>query len=160
VDETTQEKNETTQEKTVAREPEGPAHPRKGGVVQTLKRTVAEFQEDNLTDWAAALTYYAVLSIFPCLLVLVSLLGLLAAFWSASGYIAAFMRASNAIYDVPEGRPIVVFTGKLAEQAGEALKVGGDLAAEEEAPGGDLLKRWYRHNRRRCCQDKSGRPGR
>src|SRR5213078_704341 len=42
-----------------------------------LKRTVREFQRDNLTDWAAALTYYAVLSIFPGLLVLVSVLGLL-----------------------------------------------------------------------------------
>ncbi len=41
-----------------------------------LKRTVAEFRADNLTDWAAALTYYAVLSIFPALIVLVSILGL------------------------------------------------------------------------------------
>ncbi|WBB66986.1 YihY/virulence factor BrkB family protein [Micromonospora sp. WMMD812] len=161
-----------------------------------LRRTVREFQEDNLTDWAAALTYYGVLSIFPGLLVLISILGLLgsgatesvrdtvsqaipegniqrileqaidqakqsgglaslaavlgllAAFWSASGYIAAFMRASNAIYDVPEGRPIwktlpirvgvtavigvmllisaviVVFTGRLAEAAGEAIGLG------------------------------------
>jgi membrane protein len=118
-----------------------------------LKRTVTEFKEDNLTDWAAALTYYGVLSIFPALIVLVSILGLigesatqplidnlgsvapgpakdiftsaienlqgssgaagvffiiglLAAIWSASGYIAAFMRASNAIYDMPEGRPV------------------------------------------------------
>ncbi|MEV4242651.1 YihY/virulence factor BrkB family protein [Streptosporangium canum] len=41
-----------------------------------LKRTVKEFQEDNLTDWAAALTYYAVLSIFPALLAVISVLGL------------------------------------------------------------------------------------
>ncbi len=121
-----------------------------GGV---LKRTVKEFQEDNLTDWAAALTYYGVLSIFPALIVLVSLLGLIGrsatqplidnlgsvapgpaqdiftdaiknlqgsggasgvffvvglagAVWAASGYISAFMRASNAIYDMEEGRPI------------------------------------------------------
>ena len=33
-------------------------------------------------------------------------IGLLAAVWSASGYIAAFMRASNSIYDMPEGRPL------------------------------------------------------
>ena len=163
-----------------------------------LKRTVTEFNEDNLTDWAAALTYYSVLSIFPGLLVLVSLLGLLGksavqplidnmgtiapgpvgdilttgaeslaqgqrtagilalvglagALWSASGYIAAFMRASNAIYDVPEGRPVwktlpirlgvtvlvgvllaasalmVVLTGELAEKLGEALSVGSAL---------------------------------
>src|SRR5215207_3768622 len=118
-----------------------------------LKRTTGEFREDNLTDWAAALTYYAVLAIFPALIVLVSVLGLigesatqplidnlgkvapgpakeiftsaieniqgskgaagvffviglLGALWSASGYIAAFMRASNAIYDIEEGRPL------------------------------------------------------
>jgi membrane protein len=41
-----------------------------------LKRTMKEFREDNLTDWAAALTYYSILSIFPALLVVVSLLGL------------------------------------------------------------------------------------
>ena len=45
-----------------------------GGV---LKRTFKEFKADNLTDWAAALTYYGVLSIFPALLVLVSILGLI-----------------------------------------------------------------------------------
>src|SRR5829696_9775566 len=121
--------------------------------IGVLRRTVSEFSDDNLTDWAAALTYYAVLAIFPALIVLVSVLGLigqsatqplidnlgtvapgpakqivtdairniegsqgaagvffvvglLAALWSASSYIAAFMRASNAIYDMPEGRPI------------------------------------------------------
>jgi membrane protein len=121
-----------------------------GGV---LKRTVTEFKEDNLTDWAAALTYYGILAIFPALLVLVSILGLIGesatqplidnlgsvapgpaqeiftsaiqnlqgskgaagvffiiglagALWSASGYVAAFMRASNSIYDIEEGRPI------------------------------------------------------
>ncbi|MFP1629886.1 YihY/virulence factor BrkB family protein [Streptomyces sp. 5K101] len=121
-----------------------------GGV---LKRTMREFKEDNLTDWAAALTYYGVLAIFPALLALISILGLLGsasikplidnfgslapgaardiftsmltqlqssqgkagialligiviALWSASGYIAAFMRASNAVYDIGEGRPV------------------------------------------------------
>jgi membrane protein len=44
----------------------------------TLKRTVSEFREDKLQHWAAALTYYAVLSIFPALLVMVSLVGLFA----------------------------------------------------------------------------------
>jgi membrane protein len=44
--------------------------------VGTLKRTVAEFREDNLTDWAAALTYYSLLSIFPALIAMVSLIGL------------------------------------------------------------------------------------
>jgi membrane protein len=125
------------------------------GRLAVLKRTAAEFKEDNLTDWAAALTYYAVLALFPALLALVALvgifgqypqttnalldivrqvsgndsalnglkdtidgivrnkggagallgLGLAGAVWSASGYIGAFMRASNAIYEVPEGRP-------------------------------------------------------
>ncbi|WP_082159741.1 YihY/virulence factor BrkB family protein [Micromonospora sp. HK10] len=176
--------------------PDSPTDLPGSGWVATLKRTVREFQEDSLTDWAAALTYYGVLSIFPGVLVLISLLGLLgdrategvkdavgqavpepniqqiietaidqagrsgglasiaavigllAAFWSASGYTAAFMRASNSIYDVPEGRPIwktlpirlgvtavigvmllvaaviVVFTGGLAEQVGDAIGLG------------------------------------
>jgi membrane protein len=118
---------------------------------ETLKRTVAEFREDKLQHWAAALTYYAVLSIFPALLVMVSLVGLfadpervtrvltdtvgqlgpstaaetfkgpiesitsnrgaagvlflvgvIAALWSASGYVSAF---ADAIYEVEEGRP-------------------------------------------------------
>src|SRR5436190_12756107 len=120
-----------------------------GGV---FKRTVSEFRADNLTDLAAALTYYGILSIFPAIIALVSILGLIGhsatqplienldkvapgpaksiftsaiqnlnksqgaagilfiaglagALWSASGYVAAFMRASNAIYDVEEGRP-------------------------------------------------------
>ncbi|MEV4343248.1 YihY/virulence factor BrkB family protein [Actinoplanes sp. NPDC049596] len=165
------------------------------GLFAALKRTVKEFSQDNLTDWAAALTYYGVLSIFPGLLVLVSLLGMLSrngqqtvqdavqqvapnqqlqdlvatvldqvkdpgtagvtaivglavAFWSASGYIAAFMRASNAVYDVPEGRPIwktlpirvgvtavvglmlvvsvasVIFTGDLAHVVGDLIGLG------------------------------------
>src|SRR4051812_45875147 len=41
-----------------------------------LKRTVKQFQQDNLTDWSAALTYYGILALFPALLVLVSLVGL------------------------------------------------------------------------------------
>jgi YihY family inner membrane protein len=165
-----------------------------------VKRTVREFRVDNLSDWAAALTYYGVLSIFPALLVLVSLLdlagqgtiqtllanlgqvapgsvnqilkdaignlqqtrgsagvlalvGLAVALWSASGYIAAFMRASNAIYDVPEGRPIwktlpirlgvtvvvmvllavsavaVVATGGVAERLGRLLGIGKTAVA-------------------------------
>ena len=45
-----------------------------GGV---LKRTFSEFRADELTDWAAALTYYGILSIFPALIALVSILGLI-----------------------------------------------------------------------------------
>jgi membrane protein len=168
-----------------------------GGV---LRRTVREFREDNLTDWAAALTYYGVLAVFPALIVLISVLGLigdsatqplidnidkvapseaskiftsaihniqnsrgaaglffvvglLAALWAASSYIAAFMRAANAIYDIEEGRPIwktlpvrvgltallmlltavtaigVTVSGGLAEQVGKVIGVG-DTAVE------------------------------
>jgi membrane protein len=141
------------------------------------------------------LTYYGVLSIFPALLALVSILGLFGdsaiqplldnlgslapgavkdiltqslqnlkqnqgaaglfavlgiavAIWSASGYVAAFMKASNTVYDIQEGRPVwktipvrigvtivilvllaisallVVFTGGLARRAGDALGIG------------------------------------
>jgi membrane protein len=44
----------------------------------TFARTIREFKEDKLQHWAAALTYYAVLSLFPALLVMVSLVGLFA----------------------------------------------------------------------------------
>jgi membrane protein len=160
-----------------------------------LKRTIREFNADHLTDLAAALTYYGVLAIFPMLVVIVSLVGLLghsvsqslihnlstvapgttkqiltnaieniqrdrgasgvafviglvAAMWSASGYVAAFMRASNVVWDVEEGRPFyktmpvrlvvtlitvvlltvsaaaVVFTGSLAAKLGNLIGVG------------------------------------
>jgi membrane protein len=161
-----------------------------------LRRTITEFRADNLTDLAAALTYYGVLAIFPALIALVSILGLIGhaatqpliqnldklapgaarqiftsavhglrhgrgtagvifilgiagAIWSASAYIAAFVRASNTIYDVEEGRPFwvtiplrvivtvtvlallavsafaVVITGGLATQVGKLLGIGG-----------------------------------
>jgi membrane protein len=177
--------------------PDKPSQLRFQGIWAAIRRTVSQFSIDNLSDWAAALTYYGVLSIFPGALVLVSVLGLvgsdgqqtvkdtirelsggnkqiidlfdtvlnqvsnqstagftaiigiLLAFWSASGYVSAFMRASNAVYDVPEGRPIwktlpirvgvtavigvmlilsaaiVVFTGDLARVVGEKLGFGG-----------------------------------
>lgn len=125
------------------------------GKMAILKRTAKEFQEDNITDWAAALTYYSVLALFPAMIALVAIVGLfgqypqttdsildivkqagaqqsvvdsfettingvvqnkggagallgfglLGALWAASGYIGAFMRASNAIWEKPEGRP-------------------------------------------------------
>jgi membrane protein len=80
-----------------------------------------------------------------------AIVGVVIALWSASGYIAAFMRASNAIYDVDEGRPIwrtapvrlgvtvavvimlvacsliVVITGSVAKQVGHMLGLGNDL---------------------------------
>ena len=49
---------------------------RKTGWWPTIKRTAAEFREDNMTDWAAALTYYGLLALFPALIALVSILGL------------------------------------------------------------------------------------
>jgi membrane protein len=79
---------------------------------------------------------------------IVAIVGLLVAVWSASGYVAAFIRTANAVYDMPEGRPvwkvlpvrvgvtvvllvlavvsalIVVFTGGLARQAGQTLGIG------------------------------------
>ena len=121
------------------------------GVFPTLKRTAKEFSEDNLTDWAAALTYYGVLALFPALLAIMSLIGLIAdpktltdaltavvpgsaartitpvveqiaghagtagfglvlgvvlAIWSASGYVGAFTRAANVVYETPEGRKV------------------------------------------------------
>jgi len=165
-----------------------------------LKRTLREFKEDNLTDWAAALTYYGVLAIFPAIIALVSIIGLVgdsatkplldnlgkvapgaakdiftsaimnlqkskgaagiafviglaAALWSASGYVAAFMRASNAIYDIGEGRPIwktapvrlgvtlvllvllaitaaaVVLTGGLAKEVGNLVGLGSSFVS-------------------------------
>jgi membrane protein len=160
-----------------------------------LKSTVTEFRDDNLTDWAAALTYYSVLGIFPALLILVSILGLAGesatqplidnvqtvapgpaqeiftnaleniqdarttagmlfvaalatALWAASGYVGAFMRASNSIYEMEEGRPLyktlpvrfgltlvlvvllaatvigVTITGGLAQEIGDLVGVG------------------------------------
>ena len=160
-----------------------------------FRRAIREFNEDKITDWAAALTYYGVLSIFPMLVALISLLGLFgqsatqplldnlssiapgpgkqimtnavqnlqksqgaagilfvvglaAALWSASGYVGAFMRAANDIWDVEEGRPVwktiplrlgvtalllvlltvsalaVVLTGPLAKHVGDIVGLG------------------------------------
>ncbi|GAA4727366.1 YihY/virulence factor BrkB family protein [Modestobacter marinus] len=117
----------------------------------TLKRTLKEFSEDGLTDWAATLTYYGVLALFPALAALASIVGLLTdpeelttaltevvpeqaadtlnpvieqvagssgaagfglvlglfgAIWSASGYVGAFTRAANVVYETREGRKI------------------------------------------------------
>jgi membrane protein len=184
-----------------AAEARGPAAPDRPtglggrGWLAAGRRTLWEFQDDFLQDRAAALTYYGVQAIFPGILVLVSLLGLLGksvtqplvtnltraapsavqtilghavrnlqgyhttagllavagillALWSTSSYVAAFMRAANAIYDVPEGRPawktlpirlgvtlilmvllvlssvIVVVSGGLARHLGQVLGIG------------------------------------
>lgn len=162
---------------------------------RAAKRIVSEFKDDELIDRAAALTYYGVLSIFPSMLVMVSLiglagrrtsqslitnvgalapgavkqvltgalaelqhgrggaglvavLGLAVAVWSASAYVGGFMRASNAVYDIGEGRPmwktlpiriavtlvtlilltasvvLVVVTGPLAAEVGDVIGAG------------------------------------
>jgi membrane protein len=59
-----------------APEGRGPDSPKDVALVPTVKRTFKEFSADNLTDWAAALTYYGVLAVFPALIALVSILGL------------------------------------------------------------------------------------
>jgi membrane protein len=178
-------------------EPTSPRRLSRREWLAVVRRTVREFRDDRLTDWAAALTYYAVLALFPALLVFVALVGLfgqypkttdslleivgklgprsavdtfrepitsvvrdkggagallgvglLGAVWSASGYVGAFMRASNAIYEVEEGRrfwklrPIqmavtilmvlmaaivamaIVVTGPLAHAIGDVIGLG------------------------------------
>lgn len=124
------------------------------GLIETGKRLFTRVSEHGLTDWAAALTYYAVLALFPGLIALVGILGLVGssatdpllenleglapgaandiltgaieevatgrgaagfafvlglgvAIWSASGYIGAFSRASNAIHETEETRSFV-----------------------------------------------------
>ena len=160
-----------------------------------VRRLPRQFKHNDLTDRAAALTYFGVLAIFPALLVLVSILGLLGrsttktlldnvkdvapggvytflqgiidqvqgkqgaavtavivgvliALWSASGYIAAFTRAMNNVYEIDEGRPatrtiplrlavtvavlvmlvisavIVTITGPIATRVGNGLGLG------------------------------------
>ncbi|GAA4318202.1 YihY/virulence factor BrkB family protein [Klenkia terrae] len=163
----------------------------------TFRRLLSETSEDNLTDWAASLTYYFVLAMFPALIALVSIVGLVfdpqqvtdaltqvlnqvapgtaadtfsgvieqvagststagiglvvglaGALWSASGYVGAFTRAANVIWETPEGRKFyvlkplqllitligilfvvlialsVVATGPLTDAIGNALGLG------------------------------------
>jgi membrane protein len=161
-----------------------------------LRKTMREFSKDQCTDLAAALTYYAVLALFPAAIALTSVLGLvgqngsaidqvlkivedlggaslvssikptldditssqgtgfalvlglLGALWSASGYVGAFGRAMNRMYEVGEGRPIwklrpvnlllttvlvilaaitlagLVLTGQVAETVGNVIGLG------------------------------------
>jgi membrane protein len=163
----------------------------------TLKRLVKEVSQDNLTDWAAALTYYLVLAMFPAIIALISIVGLVfepqqiakalttllntiapgsaantfsgvinqlagstatagfgliiglaSALWAASGYVGAFTRAANVVWETPEGRPFwklkplqllvtligvlfiavialsVVATGPVTDAIGQALGLG------------------------------------
>ncbi|KUH92674.1 YihY/virulence factor BrkB family protein [Mycobacterium sp. IS-3022] len=136
------------------RKPQSPTDLTRPSLLYAMRKAVREFQDDECTDLAAALTYYAVLSAFPALVVMVSLLGvfgqgertvdglldiaddvapasaldtlrptveqlvnsptaglalvigIVGALWSASGYVGAFGRAMNRIYEVDEGRPV------------------------------------------------------
>jgi membrane protein len=59
-----------------AGKPESPTDLDKRSWKYVLRKTVREFSEDQCTDQAAALTYYSVLAIFPAMLALTSILGL------------------------------------------------------------------------------------
>ncbi|WP_285242080.1 YihY/virulence factor BrkB family protein [Pseudarthrobacter sp. fls2-241-R2A-127] len=144
-----------------ARKPSSPRELEKPSWKYIARKTFREFSKDQCPDLAAALTYYSVLSIFPALLALVSLLGifgdpqkttsalldivqgfapgqtvetirpvvqdlasssaagftlilgLLTALWSASGYVGAFGRAMNRVYEIDEGRPFVKLRGTM-----------------------------------------------
>jgi membrane protein len=178
------------------RKPDSPADLHKRSWIYVVRKTMREFSKDQCTDLAAALTYYAVLALFPALVALVSLLGvfgqgqksvdalleivdqlgpssavdslqptierlstaqgagvalivgLLGALWSASGYVGAFGRAMNRVYEIGEGRPIwklrpvqllvtlfslvlvaiaaaaLVLTGPVAEAVGDQIGLG------------------------------------
>lgn len=184
-----------------ARKPDRPTDVTKPSWKYIAKKTVREFTKDQCPDLAASLTYYAVLSIFPALLALVSLLGifgdaqkttsalldvvkgfapgdtvktigpvvselasssaagitlvigLLTALWSASGYVGAFGRAMNRVYEIDEGRPflklrgtmlgvtvvnllivvvlaaMLVLSGPVAESVGNIIGLGGAFLA-------------------------------
>lgn len=179
------------------RKPERPGDVTKPFWKYIARRTLREFSRDQCPDLAAGLTYYAVLSLFPALLAMVSLLGIVGqadettaalldilrgiapgstvnvirgpieelttsqtagftlaigivgAFWTASGYVRAFARAMNRIYEVDEGRGLIrfratmlgvtilavvivamlaallVLSGPVAEAAGRMLGLGG-----------------------------------
>jgi membrane protein len=176
--------------------PEGPTDLHKRSWLYVGRKVMREFSEDQCTDQAAGLTYYAVLAIFPAALALLSLvslfmdadeavqkieevlsplmseetlntftpvleslaqsqgagltlvIGLAGALWSASGYVGAFGRAMNRIYEIDEGRPfwklrplmllitlvavvlsalvlaMLVVSGPLAQAIGDAIGLG------------------------------------
>src|SRR6478752_381660 len=169
-----------------ARKPDSPTDVTKPSWKYIVKKTLREFSKDQCPDLAAALTYYSVLSIFPAMLALVSLLGIfgqaqqttsalleivqgfapaetvaairqpveqlsssstagfalvigiLTALWSASGYVGAFGRAMNRIYEIDEGRPfyklrplmllVTLLAVVLAALVALALVVSGPVA--------------------------------
>ena len=176
--------------------PDSPTELHKPSWKYVGRKVLREFSDDQCTDQAAALTYYAVLAVFPALLALFSLLGvvgrapqavkavtdimkplvskemlntftpvletlaksqgaglalilgLAGALWSASGYVGAFGRAMNRIYEIDEGRPfwklrplmilitlgavllsalvlvMLIVSGGLAQSIGDKIGVG------------------------------------
>ena len=195
-------RNKTSEKDATAPSPDDPRKPDSPGEVSkpswkyALRKTLREFTADQCTDIAAALTYYAVLALFPALIALISLLGVVGqgersvdtilslvnevapggtadvlrepleqfssspaagfalvfgivlAIWSASGYVGAFSRAMNRIYEIEEGRPfwklrpvqlgvtivsillilimlvILIVSGPVTEAVGTALGLG------------------------------------
>ena len=188
---------QTPKEVADERGPDSPIDLTKQSKLFVLRKTVREFTEDQCTDLAAALTYYAILALFPAFIALISLvglfgqgpstvttlldvveqvgagsavssieqplrdlasapraagfafvIGLLLALWSASGYVGAFGRAMNRMYEIREGRPIwklrpqmllvtvialvltaavalaLVLTGPAAKAVGDAIGIG------------------------------------
>src|SRR5215211_2191300 len=101
---------------------------------RTLKRSATELRDDNLTDWAAALTYYAVLALFPALIVLVAILGLLGQDPKTTDALFQILRDSGA-----SGSTIavvlalvlvaIVITGPLAKGVGNAIGLGDTAVA-------------------------------
>lgn len=176
--------------------PDSPTDLTKPAWGYVVRKTVREFSDDQCTDLAAALTYYAVLALFPASIAILSLVGLFgqgqgsvdtllqvlrdvgadgaantieptlvelsqargaglgllvglaAALWSASGYVGAFGRGMNRIYEIDEGRPVwklrpamlgvtvvtvllaalvllgLVLTGPMARAVGDAVGLG------------------------------------
>ena len=63
---------------------------RRGGAV--VKRTVIAFYDDQMTQHAAALTYYVLMSLFPAVLLALSLLGLVGEYPRTYDAIIGYLR--------------------------------------------------------------------
>ncbi len=181
---------------TTAAKPDSPTDLHKRSWKYVLQKTIREFSSDQCTDIAATLVYFGVLALFPGLIAVFSLLGVVGqsdaaastvldivgqvapggtsetlrepieqlasspgagfalvtgivlAIWSASGYVGAFSRAMNRIYEIDEGRPfwklkpaqllltvitvalvtlaalLLVLSGPVAQAVGDALGLG------------------------------------
>ena len=115
----------------------------------TIKRTLKEFSEDNLTDWAAALTYYGVLALFPALIALLSIVGLLTDPQQLTDALTAVVPASAADTLNPVDRAASPAT---AAPPGSALIIG--LAARRLVGVG--LRRRLHPRRQRRLRDARG----